>query len=385
METPGLYSSNYDNKMSCDNVADTCDENMSDEEKVLEQNDQKIPVKCKGYSGNRTECESSSISLNSEDCESTVRMALRSSSKITSKSDNEKVSLDLLETHTSESLPVLSCNISTDNSQISSYDSGRNKKVLPPGLRTIFVSDTNNSNNEAENIEMEVSSTVPSECEESQNVKPLQLAVCNNSAITSSDEISASHIHEFKMELSEITGEGTSIPRQEVAISENHFTNSKNISGNNVSQICTENMVKVLGLKPSYIRIRTPGFGDDIIQSVEEVPVCEKFIQKSNKQPQDVTYESELMVQESREESEVKTVSDMLSGVATMDDETVHNGQQMEAQKQDDNLLCKDSDEQEDDDEGFNEDIICTHGTLNFKLLIIPVSPLKTLSVTVRI
>lgn len=386
METAGLYSSNYDNKMSCDNVADTCDENMSDEEKVLEQNGQKIPIKCKGYSGDRTECESCSISLNSEDCESTVGMATWPSLKTTSKSDNEKISLDLLETHTSESLPVLSCNISTDNSQISSYDSGRNMKVLPPGLRRNFVSDTNNSNSEAENIELEVSSTVPLECEESQNVKSLQLAVCNNSAITSSDEISASHMHDCKMELSEITGEGTSIPRQEVAISKNHFTNSnKNISGNNVSQICTENVVKVLKLKPSYIRIRTPGFGDDIIQSVEEVAMCEKFIQKSNKQPQDVTCESERMVEENREESEVKTVSDVLSGDVTMDDETLHNGQQMEAHKQDDNLLCKDSDEQEDDEEGFNEDIICTHGTLNFKLLIIPVPPLKTLSVTVRI
>lgn len=386
MEIGGLYSSNYDNKMSCENLADTCDENMSDEEKALQQNAQKIPVKCKGYSDVRIECESSSISLNSEGCESTVGMATQLSSKITSKSDNEKISLDLLETHTSESLPVLSCNISTDNSQISSCDSGRNMKILPPGLRRTFVSDKNNSNSEAENIEMEVSSTVPLDCEESQNLKSLQLAVCNNSAITSSDEISASHMHDCKIELSEITGEGTSIPRQEVAISKDPCTSSNNnISGDNVSQICTENVVEVLELKPSYVRIRTPGFGDDIIQSVEEVAMCEKFTQKSNKQPQDVTCESDGMVQENTEESEVKTDSDVLSGDATMDDETLHNGQQMETQKQDDNLLCKDSDEQEEDEEGFNEDIICTHGMLNFKLTIIPVPPLKTLSVTVRI
>ncbi|PNF30007.1 hypothetical protein B7P43_G06214 [Cryptotermes secundus] len=70
------------------------------------------------------------------------------------------------------------------------------------------------------------------------------------------------------------------------------------------------------------------------------------------------------MVQENTEESEVKTDSDVLSGDVTMDDETLHNGQQMETQKQDDNLLCKDSDEQEEVEEGFNEDIICTHGHL---------------------
>ncbi|XP_023711223.1 ubiquitin carboxyl-terminal hydrolase 48 isoform X4 [Cryptotermes secundus] len=365
MEIADLYSSDYDNKMNCDNLADTCDENMSDEEKTLQQNAQKIPVKCKGYSDDRIECESSSILLKKEDCESTVGMATQWSSKITSKLDNEKISLDPLETHTSKSLPVLSCNISTDNSQISSCDNGRNMKILSPGLRETFVSDKNNSNSEAENIELEVSSSVPLDCEESQNVKSLQLAVCNNSAITSSDEISASHMHDYKIELSEITKEGTSIPRQEVAISKNPFTSSdKNISGDNVSQICTENVVEVLEPKPSYIRIRTPGFGDDIIYSTEEVAMCEKFTQKSNKQPQDVTCESEGMVQENTEESEVKTDSDVLSGDVTMDDETLHNGQQMETQKQDDNLLCKDSDEQEEVEEGFNEDIICTHGHL---------------------
>jgi hypothetical protein len=298
-------------------------------------------------------------------------MATRSRSKITSKTDNKQISPDLFETHTSESLPVLSCNTSTDNSQGSSYDSGTNMKVLPPSVR-MSVPDANNSNSEAENLD----------CEE---VKSLHLAVCNNSAITPSDEISASHMNDCKMELSEITGEGTSIPRQGVAMSKNHFTNSnKNISGNSASHVCAENVVKVLESKPSYVRIRTPGFGDDIIQSVEEVAICEKFIQKSNGRPQDITCKSEGMVQENREESEVKTVSNVLSSDVTMDGETLHNGQQMEAQKQDDNLLCKDSDGHEDDEEGFNEDIICAHGTLNFKLLVITVPPLKTLSVTVE-
>jgi hypothetical protein len=370
----GLCSSNYDHKMICDSIADTCGENISDEEKALVQNCQNIPIKCKVYSGDRTECESSSISLNSEDCENNVEVATCSRSKIMSKSDNEEISLDL-EACTSESLPISSCNTSTHNSQVSACDGRKNVKHLPPDLKRIFMSDTNSSNNEPETLESEVSSTVPSECEESQNVKSLHLTVCNNGAITSSDEVSASCLHDCKMQLSEFTGDEISVPRQEVAVSKNHFTNNNNnnISRNSESRIFTENGVKVLKPKLSYIQIRTHGFGDDIIQSVDEDVVCEKVIEKSSKQPQDVTCESERMVQERREKSEEKTVSDVLSGDATVDDETFHNGQQVEAQKQDDNVLCKDSDGQDDDDdddeEGFNDDIICTHGTLNFKLL----------------
>jgi hypothetical protein len=367
----GLCNSNYDHKMSCDSISDTCGENICDEEKALEQNCLKIPIKCKAYSGDRTECESPSISLNSEDYESNVGMAMWSRLKITPKSDNKEISLDL-ETRTSESLQISSCNTTTDNSQISSYDGRRTVKVLPPDLRRTFMSDTNNSNNEPETLESEVSSTVPSECEESQNVKSLHLTVCSNRAVTSSDEVSASCLHDCKMKLSEITGDEVSVPRQEVAISKYNFTNNnnkKNISGNSESQIFTENGDKVLEPKPPYVMIKTPGFGDDLIHSADEDVVFVKAVQKSRKQPEDVTCESERMVQESREESEVKTVSDVLSSDVTMDDETLHNGQQVEAQKQDDNVLCKDSDGQEDDDEGFNEDIICTHGMLNFKLL----------------
>jgi hypothetical protein len=84
----------HDHKVICDSIADTCGENISDEEKTLEQSCLKLPIKCKVYSGDRTECESSSISLNSEDCESNVGM------------NNKEISLGLLETHTSASLPI---------------------------------------------------------------------------------------------------------------------------------------------------------------------------------------------------------------------------------------------------------------------------------------
>lgn len=357
-EGAGPCSSNYDDKTGCDSVADTCDENVSDEEKVLEENCQKIPVKCKVYSGDRTECQSSGIPLNSEDCGSNLAKAARSRSKIMSESDNNLVSVDI-ETHASESLSILSCNTSADNSQISSCNGGRNVEVVPSGTRRIFVPDTNSSNNEAKNLEMVVSSTVLSECEEPQDVKSSHLAMCNNGTITPSDEVSADSSRECKVEVSEVTDEEMSVPRQEVAI-----------SGNTESQMCTEKRAdKVLEPKSSYIRIRTPGFGDDIIQSVDEVAVCAEFIQKLREHPQEGTCENEGMLQELRAESEVKSLTEVMSSDVTKDDETFHNGQHSVAAKQDDNGLCKDSDEQEDDDdEGFNEDIICAHGMLNYQL-----------------
>jgi hypothetical protein len=377
-------SDNCDDKMTCDSVPETYDENNSDKGKLLEQNGQKIPMDCRGYLGDKMECESSSILLNCKDSEITVPRAIWSTSKMNSESDNKQSFVDLLETRTSETLQVLSCSNSTDNSVISSFGSEKNVKILSPDVRRTYVSNTKDLNSEAEALETEVSSTVQQNCKESQKKKSVHLDECSNTAVTSSDEVSVSQVHGCKTELPEIRKEGTSIHSS--VRQEKHFENSNgNISVNGISRTCTENTVKALEPRPSYIRIKTPGFGDDIIQSVEEVVICEKLGQKSNKCMQNVSCKTEEMVQENRGEYEVKTVSDVSSSggitVSYVDDETLHNGQQMEAQKQDDSLLYKDFDGHETDEEGFNEDILCKHGKLNCKLLIVTVSPLQTLNV----
>jgi hypothetical protein len=182
-------------------------------------------------------------------------------------------------------------------------------------------------------------------------------------------------MRDSEMELS-----GNSFQRQEVALLKEQFINSnKNIPENSMSQLCTENSVKTLKLKSLSICIRTPGFGDDIIWSVEDVAIDKKCEQNLNQQPQDVTCKSQDIVQETVEESEVKNDSDVLSGDITVSN--VDNGQQVEGQRQDCSLLCKDYEGEEDDEEGFNDDIICTHGKLNCKVLIITVSLLKILTV----
>jgi hypothetical protein len=364
----GPCGNNFDDKMSCGSVTETCEENNCDDEKLLEKNDQRMSTDSRGYSGDKVECESSSISFNSEDCESTVPRATRSRSKMNSESDSKRICVDFLDAHTSKSLPVLSCNNSTDNSQTPFFDRGRNAKALLPGLRRTVVSNTKDSNNEAETMETEVSSTVPSDHEELQNINSVHLVVCNDSVVTSSDEVLDSRMDGFKMELSEVAKEGTSIQnsvRQEGPLLKEHFeNNNKNLSVNGVSQTCTENSIKALEPKYSYIRIKTPGFGDDIIQCVEDSAICEKLGQKSKKRPLAITCKTEEMVRENKEEFEEKTILDVpVSGdvaVSYVDDDTFHN-------------------EQEGDEEGFNEDVICIHGKLNCKLfIIITISLLKT-------
>lgn len=365
----GPDSNICDDKMSCDSVTETYEENNCDDEKLLEQNDQKISRDSKRYSGDKMECESSSISLNSEDCESATPRVTRSSSKINSKSVSKQISLDFLNTHTSESLPDFSCDNSKDNAQIPLFESGRNVKALLPGLRRTVVSNKKDSNSEVETMEMEVSSTVPPDCEELQNVSSVHLAVSNENVITSSDEVLASQVRGYEMEVAEVTKEGTSMQNsvgQEGPMLKEHFESSnKNLSVNGVSQTCTENCMKGLERKYSYIRIKTPGFGDDIIQNIEGSVICEKLRQKSNKRPSAITCKTVDMVRENREEFKERTIADVSFGGdvtgSNVDGDAFHN------------------EEQEGEEEGFNEDIICIHGKLNCKLfIIIAVSLLKT-------
>ena len=336
-------------KMSCDSTTETGDENIFDGGKMLEQNSQKIPIECKAFSSVKMECESTSASLNSVD---TVQMTTRSRSKSNLNSENEQTYGNKLETHSLKSLPNLSCDNSVNNSPVHSCGRNRNVKALSPHLRRTVLSDTDDINGEAQAVEMEVSSTVKLGCEESQNLDTD--VVCSDNSVTSSHEMSASRMNDNETELS-----GNSCQMQEVVVLKKQFINSnKSIPENSMSQICTKNLVKAL--KPMSVRIRTPGFGDDIILSVEDTVMYKKFGENLIEQPQDVTCKSEDIVQEAMEESSVKTASYVLSGDVTVSN--VDNGQQVEGQKQDCNVLFKDYDEEEEDEEGFNDDIICTHG-----------------------
>lgn len=347
---------NCDDKISCDVITET-----NDDEKLSEKNNQKISRDNEGYCGEKVECESSSISLNSEDCGSTIPRVTRSRSKLNPKSDSTQISVDCFDADTSKSLPVLSYNKSTDNSQIPLFHGERNVKALLPGMRRTVVSNAKDLDNEAEMMEMEVSSTVPSEHEESQNINSMHLAVCNDSVVTSSDEILESRTDGRKVELSKARMDENSVRREGPLLKEIFENSNENLSVNGISQTCTKNSVKALGPKYSYIRIKTPGFGDDIIQSVEDGTICDILGEKSNKRPWAVTSKTEDMIEESREESEEKTILDVaVSGAITPDDDTFHDGQQ------------------EGDEEGFNEDIICIHGKLNCKLFtVITISLLK--------
>jgi hypothetical protein len=358
-------------KMSCDSTTETAEENISDEEKMLEQNSQKIPAEFKAFPCDKTECESSSASLNSVDA---VQMTTRARSKINLKTNNAQTSVNKLETHSSKSSLSLSCNNSLNESQIYSFGNVRNMKALLPGLKRTVLSDNNDCNVKTQSVEMEVSSTVRSGCERSQNLDTS--VVCSDNSVTLSHEISASQVHDSEVELS-----GKSFQGQGVAMLKKQFVNSnKNIPENSMLKISTENSGRTLKPKPLCICIRTPGFGDDIVLSAEEVVIGKKCGQNLNNQSHDVTSKSEDVVQETMEEYETKSASDMLSGDVAVSD--VDNGQQVEAQKQNYNLLCKDYDgEEEDDEEGFNEDIICTHGKLNCKLLIITMLLLKIATV----
>lgn len=355
-------------KMSCDSTTDTGDENIFDGGKLLEQNSQKIPIECKAFSSVKLECESSSASLNSVD---TVQMTTRSRSRINLKLDNEQTYGNKLETHSSKSLPNLSCDNSVNNSPVHSCGRRRNVKALSPRLRRTVLSDTDDVNGETQAIEMEASSTVKRGCEKSQNLDTN--LVCSDNSVSLSHEISASRMSDNEMGLS-----GNSFQSQEVGVLKKEFIKSnKNSHENSTSLICTRNSVKALKPKSKYLR--TPGFGNDIIQSVEEVTMHENFGETLSEQPQDVTCKSEDIVQETMEDSAVKTGSYVLSGDITVS--SVDNGQQVEGQKLDCNVLCKDYDEEEEDEEGFNDDIICTHGKLNCKALIIIISFLKILTV----
>lgn len=356
--------------MSCDSTTETGDENIFDGWKLLEQTSQKISIECKAFSSVKMECESSSASLNSVD---TVQMTTRSRSRINLKSDNEQTYGNKLETHSSKSLPNLSCDNSVNNSPVHSCGRRRNVKALSPRLRRTVLSDTDDVNGEAQAVEMEVSSTVERGCEESQNLDTN--LVCSDNSVSSSLEMSASRMSDNEMELS-----GNSVQRQEVGVLKKQFIKSnKSTPENSMSRISTRNSPKAL--KPKSKCIRTPGFGNDIIHSVEEVVMCKKFGENLHEQPQDVTCKSEDIVQEPMEDSAVKTASCVLSGDVTVSN--ADNGQQVEGQKQDCNVLYKDYDEEEEEDEeGFNDDIICTHGKLNCKILIIIVSFFKILTVT---
>jgi hypothetical protein len=259
-----------------------------------------------------------------------------------------------------------------NNSPVHSCGRRRNVKALSPHLRRTVLSDTDDVGGEAQAVEMEVSYTVKQGCEKAQNLDTS--LVCSDNSVSSSHELSASQMSDNEMELS-----GNSFQGQEVGVLKKQLTKSnKSSPENSMSRICTRNSVKTL--KPKSRCIRTPGFGNDIILSVGEVAMFEKFAENLNEQPQDVTCKSEDIVQEIMEDSAVKTASYVLSGDVTVSN--VDNGQQVEGQKQDYNVLCKDYDEDEEDEEGFNDDIICTHGKLNCKvLIIIIVSFLKILTV----
>jgi hypothetical protein len=365
-KVPGPCIDQCVDKMSCDSTTETGEENISDEEK----NSQNIPVEFKAFSSDKMEFESSSALLNSVE---TVQVTTRSRSKINCKPDNEQTYVNKLGSHSLKSLPNFSCTNSVNNSQVCSFGRRRNVKALSPHLRRTVLSDIDNVNGKAQAVEMEVSSTVRLGCEESQNLD--NDAVHSDNSVTSSHEISASRMRDSEMELS-----GNSFQRQEVALLKEQSINSnKKIPENSMSQICTENSGKALKLKLLSICIRTPGFDDDIIWSLEEVAIHEKFERNLYKQPQDVTCKSQDIVQETVEGSEVKKASDVLSGDVTVSN--VDNGQQVEGQRQDCSLLCKDYDGEVDDEEGFNDDIICIHGKLNCKVLIITVSFLKILTV----
>lgn len=370
-KVPGPCIDQCVDKMSCDSTTETGEESIFGEEKMSGKSSQKIPVEFKAFSSDEMECESSSASLNSVD---TVQVTTQSKSEINLKSDNEQTCINKLETHSSISSPNFLCNNSVNNLQVYSFGRRRNAKAFAPHLRRTVVSDMDDVDGNAQAVEMEVSSTIKLGCEESQNLDT-NIMFSDNS-VTSSHEISASQMHGSEMDLSR-----NSFQRQEVAMLQKQIINSnKNIPENSVSGICTKNSVKALKPKPLSICLKTPGFGDDIIRSVEEVAIHEKYGQDLNKQRQDVTCKSQDIVQETMEESEVKTASDVLTGDVTVSD--MDNGQQVEGQKQDCNLLCKDYDgEEEEDEEGFNDDVICTHGKLNCEVLIITMSLLKILTV----
>ncbi|GFG35467.1 hypothetical protein Cfor_09123, partial [Coptotermes formosanus] len=354
-KVPGPCIDQCVDKMSCDSTTETGEESIFGEEKMSGKSSQKIPVEFKAFSSDEMECESSSASLNSVD---TVQVTTQSKSEINLKSDNEQTCINKLETHSSISSPNFLCNNSVNNLQVYSFGRRRNAKAFAPHLRRTVVSDMDDVDGNAQAVEMEVSSTIKLGCEESQNLDT-NIMFSDNS-VTSSHEISASQMHGSEMDLSR-----NSFQRQEVAMLQKQIINSnKNIPENSVSGICTKNSVKALKPKPLSICLKTPGFGDDIIRSVEEVAIHEKYGQDLNKQRQDVTCKSQDIVQETMEESEVKTASDVLTGDVTVSD--MDNGQQVEGQKQDCNLLCKDYDgEEEEDEEGFNDDVICTHGNLS--------------------
>jgi hypothetical protein len=353
----GHSDDNCVDKMSCDSTTETGDENIFDGGKLMEENSQKIHIECKAFSSVKLECESSSASLNSVD---TVQMTTRSRSRVNLKSDNEQTG-NKLETRSSKSSSNLSCDTSANNSPVHSCGRRRNVKALSPRLRRTVLSDTNDVNGEAQAVEMEVSSTVKRGCEKLQNLDTN--LVYSDDLVSSSLEMLASRMSDNEVELS-----GNSFQRQEGVVLKKQFIKSnKSSPESSMSRICTRNSVKAL--KPKFKCIRTPGFGNDIIiQSVEEDVMHKQFVEVLN-EPQDVTCKSEDIVQETMEDSAMKTASYLLSGDVTVSN--VDNGQQVEGQKQDCNVLCKDYDEEEEDEEGFNDDIICTHGKLNCKVLII--------------
>jgi hypothetical protein len=354
----GQSVDNCVDRMSCDSTTETSDENIFDGGKMLEQNNQKIPEVCKGFSSAEMECESSSASSYFVD---TVPMTTRSKSRLNLKSDNEQTCGNKLETHSSKSLPDLTCDNSVNKSLVLSSGRRRDVKALSPRLRRTVLFDADDVNGETQAVEMEGLPAVKLGCEESQNLDTN--LVCSDNSVSSSNEMSTSQMNDIEMELS-----GNNFEMQAVVVLKKQcIKNSKSIPEDSKSRRCTRNSVKVL--KKVSKCIRTPGFGDDIIQRVEEAVIHETFGENLNEQPLDVACKSEDMVQDTMEESAVKTASYVLSGDVKVSN--VDNGQQVEGQKRDCNVLCKDYDDEEEDEEGFNDDIICTHGKLNCKVLII--------------
>ncbi|XP_069703026.1 ubiquitin carboxyl-terminal hydrolase 48-like isoform X2 [Periplaneta americana] len=274
------------------------------------QTDQNIST----CSGNRV----GSVSLNFEDCESSVPRTTRSRTQTISKQITVDCSQDL----------------ASKSSPLAVHSSGSNSPVTSCGNRSIaknVSSPSKISSTECEAMETEVSSTVSVGCED----KDARLDcsdTCKDSAVTSSDEVLGSEreVNSCKEE----TGNKT------------HFAGSKNVSLNGISRTCSS-----VQLKPSYIRIRTPGFGDDIIQPITYDETLEESDQQGNGD---------------KIENETRAVPDVSSS-DDIHDNSLHNGRQTvpasDSQKLETSLL-KDEDENEEEEEGFNEDILCVHGNL---------------------
>ncbi|PSN41459.1 hypothetical protein C0J52_21695 [Blattella germanica] len=306
--------------------------NGHDSEVQISQNLPKVQNKV--GNDNIAEVESSDVSSNVKHNDSTSVRATRSKSKVKIESNGCE------ENYISQSSQIVQCNDPSSVSLESSCDSSviRNRKALLEAKA---------KNNKEEGMEFEITASASSDCGNVVN------ETVSSDMVSSSDEV---------LEGKCAFGKDLSENGSEVSLT----SSSDELNSSKTKRICNPNPLSLNGIsKPKYVRIKTPGFGDDIIQRLDDM-TCEhlekSFSDADNEQSKGVKRDREYL------NKQEETVSTAMSAVESENNaETACNVVEKESIKQD---YPRDEEEQDDEEEeGFNEDILCVHVSFHLSLL----------------